>query len=39
MKGKSGVGERANKPVKPGHRASQKPTLKAQRPGQGQTKN
>jgi ribosome maturation factor RimP len=39
MKGKSGVGERGTKPVKPGHRPSQKPTPKAQKPKQGQTKN
>jgi ribosome maturation factor RimP len=39
MKGKSGLGERGNKPIKPGPRASQKPTPKASKPKLGQTKN
>jgi ribosome maturation factor RimP len=46
MKGRSGLGERANKPIKPGHRPAQKPAHKAhethetkQGHKQGQTKN
>jgi ribosome maturation factor RimP len=39
MRGKSGLGGRGNGPVKPGHRASQKPMPKASKLKQGQTKN